>query len=111
MAAYNAEGECVGGELAVYLKRNYTESKSECQSQLRKLKELYLDPLINYLTPATVFTATKAALTRIISEYQSTCVGPATEEVLSDFIAVSVRIYDKGINEVCYSEMSEQAQS
>ena len=77
--------------MALYLERNYTESKAMCQSELRKLKELHLDPLIKNLSPATDFKTIEAAFTKVISGYDSTCVGPASEEVLNDFIEVSAQ--------------------
>ena len=84
----------MGGELALYLERNYTESKSLCQSRLRKLKEQRLDPLIKNLTPATDFKTIEEAFVRIISEYDSTCVGPASDEVLNNFIEVSAQVHN-----------------
>ena len=81
----------MGGELALYLKRNNTVSKLLCQSQINKLKGQHLDPLISNLTPATDFKTIEAVVARIISEYDSMSVGPASAEVLSNFIEVSAK--------------------
>ena len=78
----------MGGELALYLERNYTESRSMCQTLLKNLKEQHLDPLIKNLTPATDFRMIEAKFKQIISEYDQKSVGPASEDVLNAFIEV-----------------------
>ena len=90
LAAFDASGECVGGELAHYLEKNWTASKSTCQSLLKKLKERHLDPLIKNLTPSTDFKTIEVAFMKVITEYNDGCIGPCADDVLNSFIAVSL---------------------
>ena len=89
---YDEEGECRGGELALYLEKNYSQSKLTCQSHLNDLKQQHLDPVIKNISPETDFKTIEAAFVNVVSKYSDDkrCVGPASDEVLEDFIQVSM---------------------
>ena len=90
LAAYDEGGDCVGGRLAFYLEKNYKESKLACQALVKRLQEQHLDPKIEQLTPETDFRTIEAAMMSLISEYKEQCVGPASNEVLGDFMEVNI---------------------
>ena len=79
----------MGGQLAFYLEKNYRESKLVCQALVKRLREVHLDPKIEQLTQETDFRTIEAAMMRLISEYKEQCVGPASNEVLGDFMEVN----------------------
>ena len=80
----------MGGQLAFYLEKNYRESKLACQALVKRLQKQHLDPKIEQLTPETDFSTIDAAVMSLISEYREQCVGPASIEVLGDFMEVNI---------------------
>ena len=88
LAEFDENGDCKSGQLALYLEKNHTESKSVCQALMNSLKEKYLDPLTKSLSPQTDFRKIESAFISLISAYNETCVGPASHDVLDAFIQV-----------------------
>ena len=80
----------MGGQLAFYLEKNYRESKLACQALVRCLRKQHLYPKIEQLTSGTDFRTIEAAMMGLISEYREQCVGPASSEVLGDFMEVNI---------------------
>ena len=79
--------------MALYLEKNYSQSKLACQSILNDLRNRYLDPVIKNITPDTDFRTIEAAFVRVVTEYNGNgkckkSVGPASDEVLESFIQV-----------------------
>ena len=99
IAVYNEDGECSGGLLALYLEKNYGASNSACQTLVNRLKQKHLDPLIKNLTPETDFKKIEDAFVTLISQYNKSCIGPASDAVLNTFVQVSEINYDWGIME------------
>lgn len=88
LAVFDDSGGCTSGKLAFYLEKNYSTSKSTCQTLLNGLKEKHLDPLIAKLTPETDFKTIETAFVTLISVYNDKCVGPASDDVRNVFIQV-----------------------
>ena len=91
MSVCDEDGQCRGGELVLYLEKNYKRSKLTCQSLLYDLKQQHLDQVIKYLSPETDFKTIEAAFVDVVSKYKANkrCVGPVSGEVLNNFIRVS----------------------
>ena len=90
IAEYSADGQCVGGMLHAYLQDNLNKSKAACQELLQKLRQTYLDPLIEALGPGTKFGDIAMAFNTILTNFNESDAarGPAAEDVMDSFIEV-----------------------